>query len=107
MTNSQPDAEPVADPSQNACVGSGFQLVDPSHPRVGLHSSQTRRTGDKNGSTPLPDAKPSKAARAAAWQAWEDAGKPWNPEQDQPPGAVLDHALDACAADPMNAKWRR
>ena len=47
----------------------------------------------------------SKAARAAAWQAWEDAGQPW-PLPDAM-GAVLDHALDACAADPMRAKWRR
>ena len=41
---SRPDARPVADPTQKSCVGSFFYYSYPSHPRVGLHPSQTRRT---------------------------------------------------------------
>lgn len=47
-TRRRPDAKQVR--------GFGGTYSDPSHPRVGLHTSQTRRTCAANGVTFRPDA---------------------------------------------------
>ncbi len=47
----------------------------------------------------------TKESRAAAFKAWLDAGQPWNPDNDQPPGAVLNHALDACRDKGRGFRW--
>ena len=78
----EPDAKPDADPTQMRCAGRGSLLVNPTHPRAGLHMSQTRARGLKgraSSSDREPDASkeidtqtaPNRTARAAAWRADE------------------------------------
>ncbi len=70
----------------------------------------SRRDGTGQGSidpvhvpVDVPGRRMSRQARAAAYQAWLDAGQPWPPPPDM--GAVLDHALDACRDKGRGFRW--
>lgn len=79
---SEPVAQPVADMSQNGCDMLAVPYSNLSHPRVGLHLSQTRRTGGVEQVTEPPvadpaDAFPTKASIKAAFDRWTAEGQPW------------------------------
>lgn len=105
---SEPVARPVADLSQNGRDMLAVPYSNLSHPRVGLHLSQTRRTGGVEQVTEPPvadpaDAYPTKASIKAAFDAWTDAGQPW------PPPAGLTSAIASRLIPRRNReprKWR-
>lgn len=108
---SEPVAQPVADLSQNGCDMLAVPYSNLSHPRVGLHLSQTRRTGgveqvtEPHVADPA-DAYPTKASIKAAFDAWQAAGEPWPP----PAGltsAIASHLIPRPKTTPWSArKWR-
>jgi hypothetical protein len=106
MKTPAPVATPVADPSQPTCVGSRVSYSNPSHPRVGLHLSQTRRTCAPERVTEAPDADPAARwrgkpdARRAAWAAWVASGAPVS----EIPAGLVSFAADACR-NRGRSKW--
>lgn len=105
---SEPVAQPVADLSQNECDMLAVPYSNLSHPRVGLHVSQTRRTGgveqvtEPSVADPA-SAYPTKASIKAAFDQWTAEGQPWPP----PAGltsAIADRLILRANRTPR--KWR-
>ena len=64
----------MSDPTQTRrgpdVRGSGFAYSNPSHSRVGLHLSQTRRTGAQSRVMEAPDATPRRGSNGDAWAVY-------------------------------------
>ncbi len=116
---SEPVAQPVADVSQNGCDISAVAYSNLSHPRVGLHVSQTRRTGGVEQVTAAPVADPArayptKASIAAAFDAWDREHAAWvaagmQGEYPHPPAGLTSAIADRLIprrASQHGKRWR-